>query len=414
MKSLLTFLGICIICSSCEIMHVIKENKRDAETVVLTPLTEKQVVPFRLVDNRILVTVKVNGEDIIMQLDTGAPTILSEGYARKHNLIVDSTRQLVSTPLGLSETEKYIGRNVTLDINGVRVQKDYQKIMKMSTSVIACEHIDGLLGVDVLCQFTLIFDFEHKTMEMYAKDKLPEDIASYDKTIRFDNYSPAQKIPNMDLTLNGVKTEFIWDMGFNSNFYLRYKSAGKFHKLLNAYPGAVRYESTGVFKDVNGQSKKAETWYMDVSMVKQGDNVISTQGYRASAFLDEGTKMPHSNIGVGFMKQYKMVISWHTKKIYLKEVSAPARLATQHQVNVGYSEKDKAIEALLVAKSSDAYRQGLRAGDKVTYIGNKATSDIMAAHNNCDMQQAVQDEMKEAAELRVMINGKEQMVPLKN
>lgn len=401
--------------SSCSIIRSLKGVKKIQSFEAIGTLPAEEHIPFELVNNHIVVTLKVGRDtmrDTKFILDTGAPTLLSKEYADEHHLaLYELNGPKISGATAEVKTTKYLTDSITFNIGKrLTVLKPHTFVNSLSATFSKCEPIAGLLGVDVLSRFNLFIDFSKKEIVLYAKDSVPAFAKNYKYKVDFSNLSPFQKTPLVDIKLNGARKQtFIWDAGFNGNFVVQYKSKNKLKKWLAAQPNRTEVESFAGFTGISGSINNVyTTQYIKNDTLIVDKTVIPFTPVNTPYVINDKNVLPvMANVGISFMKRFKMLISWKDKTIYLEPDSADTSdYKPLPNIVAGYDFDSKQVSIRYVRKDSKAYKNGLRAGTELFMIDDKKTLALLGPINGCTVDKDIAALLKKAHTLNV-INKKD-------
>jgi clan AA aspartic protease (TIGR02281 family) len=131
-------------------------------------------IPFTVTRvNHIVVQAKVNGEDVVLIVDTGASrTCIAESSAERLGLTVGRVEE-VAVSFALPKKTKALSKLKSLDIGSLRLT-DFDtwlvdfSYLNMIVQWQGEEFCDGVLGADILMSTSAVIDY--KCCKLYLKD----------------------------------------------------------------------------------------------------------------------------------------------------------------------------------------------------------------------------------------------------
>src|SRR3954469_4516859 len=173
-------------------------------------------VPFRLIDNRVFVEVKVNGQGPFhFILDTGASGTIMRPAAQRLGLkIVNESQQrgvgektVASGETHLNELQIGDAHFYDLDI-GVLSDDD-------SAEVFGTQPLDGIIGLEVFQELVAKHDYIHKELTFTLPEKF-----NYRGSGSVVPFERPRQIPVIEAELDGVRGKFGVDTGARSAMLL--------------------------------------------------------------------------------------------------------------------------------------------------------------------------------------------------
>jgi hypothetical protein len=409
-----------ILFSSCNLIHTYRDIKKTVKADITNASAKEQHIPFRLVGNKVVLSVTLSGKqtqkaDFI--LDTGAPTLLSEKFAKTRNYPLEKTaaRSKTNTALGKVSNNRYFTRGLSFELGNIRVYKEHTLVVGIDNEFVRCNDVAGIIGVDILAKFNLLIDFSKQEIVLYDKNAPTEAVAGAPYVIPFGNFS-LQKTPEASFTLNGEALDFIWDVGYNGGILVQYKSKEKLEQFIRKHPESKEVESFADMAGIGGVVAARKTnYYLETdTIVAEKKKIPVGRFYTTYTYNEKLPDVTHCNVGVSFMKQYKMLISWSDKKIYLVPVALDStRTSKLPGVSAAYNAKDQTVSIRLVNKSGVAYKEGLRGGDVLESIDGISVNKLIDGVNDCKINEVIMPALTKAEKVGVFVDGKVKTVLLK-
>ncbi len=253
-----------------------------------------------------------------------------------------------------------------------------------------------MLGIDILSHFNAFIDFDAQELVWYSKDSVPGNVYACETQLPFDTYSPTQKTPVVTLTIDGNEEDFIWDTGYDGDFVVQFHTSSGLERWVENHPHTIKYESEGGMRDISGKSGRRDLYYLRTDTLYNGKNAIRINPtyivYTANPHLPEN----HANIGTGFMKDYKVFLSWKDNKIYLHRTNTVKEARTLPVIAAKYDEGANNISIVAVQTGSTADKSGLQPGDILTAVEDLQTNDIISTAGKCGADSTVKKALETA------------------
>lgn len=409
---------------SCTIIRAVSFGTKVVKVKVKEEEFNPIVLSFRMTGNSVIVKIPFTTGNTTasadLMVDTGAPTFISKKLADSLGLKTYPVKgAMFRTPGGDSsdaKTKYYFIDNVIFKAGNNEITKKHLLVRSLPNDFRRCSGVDGLLGSDILSRFNVSFDFTKKEMTLYPKSSEPADLKEYNTIIPFKprlfGHNPMVKLGVLDTVYT-----FVWDMGFSGEMYIQYPadSRKEFDHFIKIHPNHVDVETFGAVSDVNGRVKyKGERYYLPVDSIRMKKNSISISHDYANCVYNERLDELRANIGIRFMQDYKVFISWKDRKIYLQRDTISHTPAKVLLAAAYYDAADSSVVADAVNKDSKYYRAGLRAGMHITYINGQSINDFIRApgFDPCNIDAKLSEAIVKAAALTVQEGGQNKLIKL--
>jgi predicted aspartyl protease len=261
-------------------------------------------VPFKLVDNRPFVEVKIKGKILHLVVDCGAMNSLDLDAAKALGLkLIPGEMQ---TGAGAKKVQSWTARVDTASLGSVKIiHKDFI-VADLSEIRIKLHlpYIDGAIGYDFMKNYAVQFDYPKQRINFYYSYKSVNPIPY---TLFWD------QLPKVKATIDGKPALLIFDTGDRTaltifNHYAEKTGIKKHYKLsdttVTGYGvGGPIYAQTMTLKQLGiGQNKIADV-----------PSRIPT--LKTGAF---SSKEIDGSIGGGVLKRYKFTIDYKNSKMYME------------------------------------------------------------------------------------------------
>lgn len=182
-------------------------------------------IPFALHDNRILVSVLLNGKGpYTFVFDTGGARAHTLNYNLAKELGLPLERARAQSGAGEMKQDAWITRVNRYSISNLELNEQNFDVIDLSAiqKAFKFERLDGIIGYDVLKKSITCIDFEKQTLTL--KNGRADCFGSSGVVIpfRLDHDTPI-----ISGSVNGISTELVIDTGDRSAFSLFQKFAGK-------------------------------------------------------------------------------------------------------------------------------------------------------------------------------------------
>lgn len=396
------------------IFHDFVLAKRIAQTDLLTKNYSKIILPFEFSGGKIYVNIKIEENkrirDVKLLLDTGAPTILSTKFADNNNISRQKSEKsnALSTPNGVSKAGISLSKNLVFDLSGLKIRKKYTLTRSLSANQnFVCNNVDGILGVDLLQNFTVLFDFQHNEIELINPDSFNASSYGFQSYLEFDNYSFFQKTPWPTLKIGGQKMDVIWDTGYNGDLLMQFQNANSHDALYYLTRDSIQSISTyGTLATIDGKILHETVMYR-LGNVPITQNKIKITAPVISFQTNPKLKENRVNLGTGLMSHYVSAIDWKNKKIYLRltDTFNPVKPLKPICLISYVPEKSRVIIAA-VSKESLWYHQGLRTGDNVIAVnGMDVTTLVNTNQSICVINDSIRELNRDIQKIKVNQKG---------
>jgi clan AA aspartic protease (TIGR02281 family) len=319
-------------------------------------------VPFRYVDNRIMIQVNVNGEPFTFVVDTGASTTsVTPQVARTLGLrttsagttsgVGNATQAVQTTTLHSLSIGKRAFTNVSslvLDLSNIR---DH----------IGFLHFDGVIGYSLLHAFALDVDSDRLTLTLGGQ-------AVRRRGARIVPFSGS--LPHVKATIDGIPGSVVLDTGDRSSLTL-FKRFAEEHGYY-ATPGALHDVLTGfgIGGPVYGDVFRLETLGMFGTQVTGVVTRASRQ--RAGAFA---TMPDAGSVGGGVLRRFNITYDYPRSELSVTPSAYRTARDPYDRSGMWLSRAGSRIVVTAVTLAGPAEAAGLRGGDEIVSIdGRRVTS----------------------------------------
>ena len=296
----ITYLIILLIISSCAVSKAekyLKEGKTLQQNF-------KETITFEIKKGLIILKAKINNKNYNFILDTGASIVISKELATELNV-------------------KIIGSESIGDIYGVEQKTNYTRIdniqignLDFSETITAISdfnsipdfaslQIDGFIGSNLMQHAIWDLDFKKKQITITDNEEklnLPNEIIENKLFIGYAG------IPSIATKINGKKVwNFTVDTGFNGGIIIPFSEFEK-QKENGVISDYKKNKTKGVIGLYGKQSEIRESYIGTINEIEFGNSILKNEKVYSEEYLEH-------LFGLGFFRDYRVIINWNTKKI---------------------------------------------------------------------------------------------------
>lgn len=318
-----SFMLIIILLTGCA-RPVLDGNREERDIRIKKLHKGKVTIPFELINNLIVVPVKLNNSDKLkFVLDTGAgQTVITElGPAQSFNIRYQSNIRL--NGLGITGSiPALLSRGNEIFMEGV--EGDAHTVVfvlegRFNLSYYMGTQINGLLGYDIFENFIVEVDYERKRLYLHDPDAFEEE---YNRIKRDESwtYIPAYVLKNklyidIDITQNDnsiINARLLVDSGASSSVFL-YPNERK--EVIIPSNSIESYLGTGLSGEIHGRIGR-------VKKLKIGDTEIENPiiAYPHFEAVEQAisTDQRDGSIGADLLKRFDIIYNYRGNGILVR------------------------------------------------------------------------------------------------
>jgi predicted aspartyl protease len=323
-------------------------------------------VPFKLVDGRIFVDVRVNGEGpFAFIFDTGGNAIIGSKVAERLHL-----------PSGNSETGMGTGeKQVTavdttvreLQIGDLRLSNVafHEISMDDAPAVFGKQPEDGVIGLPILEQVVVKVDYDTSRLELVLPSAYkPPDSGT---TLHFER---PYVVPLIDAALDGVPGKFGVDTGARLSLLLNGPFVNQNNLRAKYHPEVSGITGWGLGGPIRSQLARGKVFMLGDLEV---DDPLVRLSLQASGALTASDTS--GLIGADILRQFHIILDYSRHSITFQKNRHYGKRSNFDRVGVWLSQDSVGFRVIDVVAGSPADNAGIKAGDKILAIdGNPADS----------------------------------------
>jgi Aspartyl protease/PDZ domain len=326
-------------------------------------------MPFELVDNRIIVSARVNGAGPIrLLLDTGADDgFLTAKAGKRLRLVVTGEEEDFGTGSASVRMEQTVVRELRL---GEGVFRNLPMLLTESDdfgNVFGSKSPDGVIGKPIFERYAVRIDYQRK-MLTFTEASLyvaPERAVA----MKFD--LPSQ-IPIVEAELDGVRGRFGVDTGARSSL-LVYRPFAEQHRLREKYAAHVEgVTGWGIGGPIRSLLVRSEHFSLGGMDVKGSVVRLSTLGSGATT-----SSAMAGLIGPDILARFIVTFDYSHRQMVLEKSTEFAREDSYDRAGVWMGQEGQSFFALDVIAGGPADIAGIRKGDRLLEIDGVATSNLI-------------------------------------
>ena len=326
-------------------------------------------LPFELIDNRVFVEVRLDGEGPFhFILDTGAGGFsVTDAVARRLHLAVEDA----GTGQGVGEKEVRAGRAhlETAQIGDLRFENIETEVLAGydSGNVFGRKPLDGVVGLAVFQQVVAKHDYVRKTLTFTSPDRFTYRGAGL--IVPFDR---PRQIPVVDAELDGVHGRFGIDTGARSSLLLYGPFAEQNH-LREKYDARLEgITGWGIGGPVRSLLARAKELRIGSVVVRDLVIRLSTQKTGLTTSSDMA-----GLIGPDVLAQFDLTVDYPHNRIILEKNQQYGQRDSYDRAGMWMGQDGENFSVIDVIPGGPAAEAGVRQGDTILAIDGVPTSQLV-------------------------------------
>jgi hypothetical protein len=329
------------------------------------PPSGRVTIPFRLLNNHVIVDVKVNGKGPFpFLLDTGGHAIVTPATLKALGL--SSTGLSTSGGSGEKMVTNGYARIDRFDVGGAALTR--QTVATLDFSPLAVEGIQlgGMLGLEFMERFVVRIDYGRRTITiMNPKTFGRAEKKASGTAIPFTFY---EHMPQIKGTFDGKAAVLDIDTGSRSDVTMTSPFVERW-SLREAYPNAIlATEGWGVGGPARAYLVRAHS--MKLGPVDVPGPIAGLSTAKNGAMSD---RTYDGNVGSGLLKRFVVTFDYGDRMLFLKPATQIDGDTSQFdRSGMWLNQASGGLEVMDLVKGGPADEAGLRIGDIVTKIDGTA------------------------------------------
>jgi hypothetical protein len=327
------------------------------------PASGTVTVPFRLLNNHIVVDVRIDGKGPFpFIVDTGGHNIITPDTLKA--LRIWQAGETVSGGGGEGSATNGYADVAELAMGAAILRNQTVIALEFSPLEVEGLALGGMLGVEFLDHFVVRFDYGTQQMTVMEPGRfVPRAQAAAGEAVPFTFY---EHMPQVAGTLDGRNARFNIDTGSRSDVTLTRPYVER-ENLRSAYPdGRVMTEGWGV----GGATRPYVTRVgkLALGQVSVDKPITGLSESRRGAFSDG---YYDGNVGSGLLKRFVVTFDYPRQVMYLEPVAKPdADTGQLDKTGMWLNLAKDGFEVKEVVPGGPAAMSGLQAGDLVLAVGD--------------------------------------------
>ncbi|ASK28954.1 hypothetical protein CEY12_02010 [Chryseobacterium sp. T16E-39] len=276
------------------------QGKRFFESgdVELTKPVEK--INLNYTNDLPLVKVSINGKSYDFLFDSGAPTVISSTIYKELNLQKEHKSKVKDSQK--NKQEQIFTTLPEMTVDQVVFKNIGAIVMDLNGSELGCFKIDGILGANQMAKLFWRVNYLENSLET-TKDLSNFKIDEYETVIPFDPQT--QKTPVIETKILDKNIKLTFDTGFTGRLKILENDydSRKVTKVVETYGTS----SVGAF----GAGKPVSGFIFKIPELSIGNKMFANE-----MIMTGNSRL----IGNDFFKDFKFVMDWQNKKIYMKKI----------------------------------------------------------------------------------------------
>ncbi len=348
------------------------------------PMQKKVTLPFRFISNLIIIPVLINDSDsLFFILDTGLNISILTELSMGDSLSLNYTKQVKLTGLGKGEPINALhSYGNTFRISSVK--GNYQHIYIILQNVFNLSsmlgtRVHGLIGYNLFKEFVVEINYEKKEITLHRPDsyRLKHSNKSKAFPIILDNTKPYIYANVRQETGEEVRVKLLLDTGASHSLWLDTSSDPDLR-----IPSEVReaHLGTGLNGEIKGRIGRIKEFNLGDFTFSNPIVAYPDSSSAGSAFGLDGR---NGSLGSELLRRFHVVVDYPHNQIILRPNKY---FKEQFKLNRSGVEVVSPIPGFpyytisSVRKDSPGDRAGLKAGDILYSINNKADKSLSINH----------------------------------
>lgn len=327
-------------------------------------------VPFDLIDNRIVIDVKLDGKGPYRFIfDSGAGAVVSMELARATGLKVEG---LTKGAGGVGESTVERGQTNISDteVAGLHLKDEGYGVLSFADNkyVFGANRIDGILGYPLFRRYVVRIDYERRQLTFIEPSQFAYKGSGTAVPIDFDYHLPLVKGE-----LDGINGTFVIDTGARSALLL-YGPFVEQHGLREKYGATIEgVTGWGIGGPVRSQIARVRLLKLGAVEVK---NLVARFSLQRSGALTNSDRA--ALVGPDVLKQFTTYFDYSRRQIIFEKNADYGKPDSYDRAGMWFGLEGDHFEVIDVMAGGPAAEAGVHVGDKILTIDGKnaATLDL--------------------------------------
>ncbi|HET9818644.1 MAG TPA: PDZ domain-containing protein [Rhodanobacteraceae bacterium] len=322
----------------------------------------RTTIPFKLVNDVILIPVSVNGHSLEFAVDTGGVAILTRRAAKR--IGIEGKGALQGGGFGKKSVDVAIAKVKKLVLGGkveLRNQEFFIFPIANLSSVLATK-FDGSVGYGLLKRFVVRVDYANHKLTFIRSDAF--DPADAGTAVPFT--SSGGGAPLVKASIDGIPGVFKIDTGSIAalTLYAPYVKSHDLYSRYSATPATIAHWGIGG----SSRARFARGGLLKIGSVAVNDPVLALSTAKKGA---SANKRIAGNIGGKILKRFTVTFDYAHQKMYLKPNKNYGMPMNYDRSGMWIKGKGKNLVIKSVMAGGPAEKAGLETGDVITAVDGK-------------------------------------------
>jgi hypothetical protein len=325
-------------------------------------------VPFDLIDNRIVIDVKLDGKGPFRFIfDSGAVSVVSMELARAAGMKVEGLTR-GGGGVGESTVERGQTKISDTEVAGIHLKDEEFGVLSFSDNkyVFGANRIDGIIGYPLFKRFVVRIDYEKRLLTFTEPSQFAYKGRGMAVSIDFDYHLPLVKGE-----LDGVPGIFVIDTGARSALLL-YGPFVEQNRLREKYKASIEgVTGWGIGGPVRSQIARVGTLKLGAVEVK---NLVARFSLQRSGALTSTDRA--ALVGPDVLKQFTTIFDYSRRQIIFEKNAEYGQPDSYDRAGMWFGLEDDHFEVIDVMVGGPAAEAGIKTGDKILTIDGKNASTL--------------------------------------
>ncbi|HTU80804.1 MAG TPA: aspartyl protease family protein [Candidatus Acidoferrales bacterium] len=347
------------------------QPKSDVHDFSIANGATSTTVPIEVIDNHVYLDVRLNGKGPYRFIfDTGGANLIDPGVAKE--LGAASAGSIQGGGAG-STTESFSFAKVDTLQSGDAVVRDQVFLVvpvRQGFGVAAGQHVDGLIGFEMLARFVTTFDYAGRSVTFRMPGAaLPQ--GAHDVPFVFGGTQP-----QFACTIDGIATQCSVDTGARDAITLIAPFVAAHPQIVPAQHSAIGVNGFGVGGGARGFLGRLQSLQIDDLTLPDliADFSTQTGGFFAQPFLA-------ANVGGGVWKRFTVTFDYPELTMALQPNASFGMRDQYERAGLFLIATGGAIVVYDVRPQTPAADAGIVKGDRIVAIDGKPPASLQAARD---------------------------------
>jgi hypothetical protein len=316
-------------------------------------------LPFRLLNNHVYVSVKVNGKGpYTFIVDTGGHTLLSPRLVGEVEL--KTVGAAAMSGAGDKSTQSGFTRVDEIALGAVKMRNQLGFVAPIYDTAIEGIAVDGMVGFELFRRFAVCIDYGHHTLTITNPARF--DPTGAGLVIPFVFYD---HLPMVTGLIDNLPARFDIDTGSRSELDI----TGPFVKAHDLHARFAKGVSAVTGWGMGGPSRSYVVRLPSLTLGSAPPVLNSVAGLSEDKGGSISDPNYEGNIGSGFLKRFVVTFDYAHQKMYLKPARpTPVDVGTFDRAGMWINAGPDGYVVTEISAGGPAARAGLRVGDVITVL----------------------------------------------